>query len=104
MKSNFTKFGINRFGIDNDLLYSVCAYDKEHDSCIMIKYRTTFTSELPLEISVTAPGNFQIDGSNGHEPITAEEFWKRYKSAVISLFSFHQDIVVHNSKSNETVS
>lgn len=83
-ESKYIKFGRNNIG---DTVYNYVAYDEVNDVVLCIKFSPTFESDLPAEITITAPGNYSYD-STTHTELTPKEFWTVYKHAVLKQYEY----------------
>lgn len=83
-ESKYIKFGRNNIG---DTVYSYVAYDEANDVVLCIKFRPTFESDLPVEIAITASGNYSHDVAQ-HTELTPKEFWTVYKHAVLKQYEY----------------
>lgn len=84
-ESKYVKFGRNSL-TQNDV-YNYVAYDEANNCVLQVRKHTTFESDLPTEIGITAEGNYTYSTCI-HEVLTAEEFWNVYKHAVQALYAY----------------
>lgn len=88
--NKFSKFGINYLSERKDIVYSYTALDEEKDCVLMIRPRGEFELNIPATISATCGKNFSL---SVHEEITAEQFWRIFKTNTLELYRYYQEQV-----------
>lgn len=100
-ENKFSKFAVNYLSDEKKVVYSYSALDEEKDCVLMIRPRGEFDLELPASIQATTGANFKL--SDYSEEISAEQFWRIFKTHTLKLYQYYQDHVAETEINSVTM-
>lgn len=89
-ENKFSKFAVNYITPEKDAVYSYTALDEENDCVLVIRPCGQFDLEIPATIQASVGTAFKFSDADSEE-ITAQQFWKIFKSHTLKLYEYYQN-------------